>query len=168
MWPPPLPTTTSTHHVGSPSPLVIRKAVFVAGGVGINPLIAMLRHLDFAGDMPEQVDFMYSTKAPELTLRYEQILFLSDLVRIVSRWMPRVRLHLFITGQLSEQRTVGRFPAFTNGRLKKENLEAVLRDAPEVTVAYVCGPPNMTDELVSFFQDDMGIPKERVLCEKWW
>ena len=36
------------------------------------------------------------------------------------------------------------------------------------TVAYVCGPPAMTDEVVAFLNSQQGMSKERVLCEKWW
>jgi NAD(P)H-flavin reductase len=145
-----------------------RRALFVAGGVGVNPLIAMLRHLDCTGDMPSQVDFVYSTKALEPTVKADRVLFLPELMHIVSRWRQQVRLHLFVTGQLSHEPTVGIFPHFTNGRLKKENLEEITRGNSDGTVAYVCGPPDMTDELVSFLQDGMEMPKGRVLCEKWW
>ena len=35
-------------------------------------------------------------------------------------------------------------------------------------VAYVCGPPVMTDWTVDTLRRDEGMPTERVLCEKWW
>lgn len=36
------------------------------------------------------------------------------------------------------------------------------------TVSYVCGPPRMTDYVVSFLKSQDGIIEENVLCEKWW
>ena len=36
------------------------------------------------------------------------------------------------------------------------------------TVAYVCGPPAMTDEVVDVLQKAKGMEKENVLYEKWW
>jgi len=43
---------------------------------------------------------------------------------------------------------------------------------PEVerndTVAYICGPPSMTDEVVGALRNAEGMTDERVLCEKWW
>ena len=38
----------------------------------------------------------------------------------------------------------------------------------EGTVAYVCGPPKMTDEFVEMMKRAEGMSEERVLCEKWW
>ena len=35
-------------------------------------------------------------------------------------------------------------------------------------VAYVCGPPPMTDWAVSVLKGAEGMRNERVLCEKWW
>ena len=36
------------------------------------------------------------------------------------------------------------------------------------TVCYVCGPPQMTDELVDLLRNQKGMCEDRVLCEKWW
>lgn len=38
----------------------------------------------------------------------------------------------------------------------------------EAVVAYVCGPPAMTDEFVALIRDAPGMDAARVLCEKWW
>ena len=35
-------------------------------------------------------------------------------------------------------------------------------------VAYVCGPPMMTDWAVNVLSKAEGMEKKRVLCEKWW
>jgi NAD(P)H-flavin reductase len=35
-------------------------------------------------------------------------------------------------------------------------------------VAYVCGPPPMTDWAVSVLKGAEGMQSDRVLCEKWW
>ena len=35
-------------------------------------------------------------------------------------------------------------------------------------VAYVCGPPPMTDWAVEVLKGAEGMGEERVLCEKWW
>ena len=35
-------------------------------------------------------------------------------------------------------------------------------------VAYVCGPPSMTDRAVRTLRSIRGVVGERVLCEKWW
>lgn len=36
------------------------------------------------------------------------------------------------------------------------------------TVAYICGPPAMTDWAVTRLKGAEGMLEQRVLCEKWW
>lgn len=36
------------------------------------------------------------------------------------------------------------------------------------TVFYVCGPPDMTDNIVDYLKKQEHVRLERVLCEKWW
>ena len=36
------------------------------------------------------------------------------------------------------------------------------------TVAYVCGPPVMTDWAVAKLGEFEGMDRTRVFCEKWW
>ena len=36
------------------------------------------------------------------------------------------------------------------------------------SVFYVCGPPDMTDELVDNLKQQPNVAEKRVLCEKWW
>ena len=48
--------------------------------------------------------------------------------------------------------------------LKAVGTAAERRD----TVAYVCGPPEMTDWAVTKLKEGEGMQEEKVLCEKWW
>ena len=43
-----------------------------------------------------------------------------------------------------------------------------LVDGRKGVVAYVCGPPPLTDWAVDVLRGAEGMEKERVLCEKWW
>lgn len=36
------------------------------------------------------------------------------------------------------------------------------------TMAYVCGPRDMTDEMVELLRGAEGMTEDRVRCEKWW
>lgn len=38
----------------------------------------------------------------------------------------------------------------------------------EGTVAYVCGPQRMTDEVVVISKSVEGVKEKNVMCEKWW
>lgn len=101
-----------------------------------------------------------------------------DLVAAASD--PNVTLSAFLTG--TGQSGIiehGQLPNRTFARrLNKEDLlpaldgytrEAGYQDRDRSrTVCYVCGPPNMTDEFVSYLIQQPGMAEERVLCEKWW
>ena len=56
------------------------------------------------------------------------------------------------------------------GRFAKEDLLRTLGPVSErsSTVAYVCGPPAMTDSAVATLRGAEGMDEKRVLCEKWW
>lgn len=53
---------------------------------------------------------------------------------------------------------------------EQQDLEIALGPVEERKgiVAYVCGPPAMTDWAVSVLRRSKGMEEERVLCEKWW
>jgi NAD(P)H-flavin reductase len=148
--------------------------LFVAGGVGINPLIAMLKHLDCEeGEMERLeggVEFVYSTKVPED--EGGRVLFLEELQAVQDKWSRRMHVRLFMTGDLAgdEFKELNESSGeVKTRRVMKYDLRKILGDdGLENTVAYICGPPQMTDEFVAYLTDEMKMPEERVLCEKWW
>lgn len=58
----------------------------------------------------------------------------------------------------------------TRGRIQLADLQQALQQlqgiCPDVD-AYVCGPPVMTDEVVSLLQQ-LGMPSSCIRTEKWW
>ena len=85
-------------------------------------------------------------------------------------------LHLYLTGD-----SRGTNPAdllapsdsissLYNRRFSQEDLIKALGNVEERgrVVAYVCGPPGMTDEVVGLLKGAEGMDEQRVLCEKWW
>ncbi|PWY95129.1 hypothetical protein BO94DRAFT_553075 [Aspergillus sclerotioniger CBS 115572] len=159
----------------------IRNVVFIAGGVGINPLISMLSHLNNGDDEATalqhpnlNIRFLYSTKLPREEgnrgrRSLEQVLFLSRLRQIIASQSQfrrlRIELDLFVTdleqGE-GEALLVGEREDLTlhARRINQRDLEKAISGSDgkvkvEETVCYVCGPPGMTDEL-------------RVYYEKWW
>ncbi|KAF2837808.1 ferredoxin reductase-like protein [Patellaria atrata CBS 101060] len=145
----------------------VKNIVFVAGGVGINPLISMVTHLHETDEMPPSVKFLYGTKSGSRGL--DEILFVDRLQSIQKLRPGQFQLDLFLTGKLPE--TQGKIRETLNSRrITSDDLISAIGDVAEreATVCYICGPPPMTDEFVAFLQDQEGIAKERVLCEKWW
>lgn len=55
-------------------------------------------------------------------------------------------------------------------RFEGKDLQAALGPVAEreKVVAYVCGPPSMTDWAVGVLKGSIGMDESRVLCEKWW
>ncbi|MCJ1309163.1 hypothetical protein MMC25_002818 [Agyrium rufum] len=179
VWPPP----RSSIDVAA-----IQHVVFVAGGVGINPLISMLMHLSglHARQRPPKITFLYGTRMPdrqdsatvddEVLSGAAEILFLDRLIQAKgifdsssTLFSPRLHLTHVESGRA--------LPALPEGfdvlqkRIFKDDLTSALGPSDTErrnTVAYVCGPPAMTDEFVQILAGAEGMDSKRVLCEKWW
>ncbi|KAH8652461.1 hypothetical protein BX600DRAFT_553836 [Xylariales sp. PMI_506] len=183
VWPPP----------GVTDPAALKRAVFVAGGVGINPLVSMLSSLadqnpggyeeaeeERGGARSIEVQFLYSMKDPgsedEDGWRVaDSMLFVERIANIFAREQVRGELKMFLTGGSDKEGRVACNEvelAFTGRRITQSDLEAALGDAEERkdTVVYVCGVPDMTDEFVEALTaaDGLSLAPENVLCEKWW
>jgi len=166
-------------------------ALFVAGGVGVNPLYGMLRHWCSRAGEPSRAAFLFAARSrPEL-------LFATQLERLASEHPERLRVSLHTTREPSAAAAAGQgVVGAGRGRFGEEELEAVLqwlgcepnavvpgrravpwqaqvparqpgtsRLATPATAAYVCGPPRMTDEVVGALRR-LGVP--HVYSEQWW
>nr|POE65720.1 oxidoreductase nad-binding domain-containing protein 1 [Quercus suber] len=158
----------------------IERLVLIAGGVGINPLISIFSHLIRTGQRPREVHFLYGSKASS-DIDTQRILFLPRLMDLVGiEGDPQVTLSLYLTGTgEGDMIEHGKLPNRTFAkRIGEADLSQALNGfknsifGPEHdrsgTVAYVCGPPKFTDELVALARKQIGMAEDRVLCEKWW
>lgn len=170
VWPPP-----GVNIRGPP----LRRAVFVAGGVGINPLMSMLSSLAEGPSVPFEVQVLYSLR-DDGSRQAGRLLFLERIADIFREGRLKGRLQLFLTGGSGEDGVVvsgegeagGEVP-FSARRITVDDVAAAVGDAAErrFAVVYVCGVPTMTDEFVQKLTDSqqgLGIQPHRVLCEKWW
>nr|POE77661.1 sorbitol dehydrogenase [Quercus suber] len=133
-----------------------------------SPLISIFSHLIKTGQRPRELHFLYASKASS-ELDAQRILFLPRLMDLVGiEGNPQVTLSLYLTGTGEEGMIeYGRLP---NRTFARRIGEADLSEAfngfkksvfgPEHdrsgTVAYVCGPPRFTDELVALAQKQIG------------
>ncbi|KAJ5281180.1 hypothetical protein N7478_006552 [Penicillium angulare] len=165
----------------------VENVVLIAGGVGINPLISILSHLgQIQSDHPLDIHFLYSTRLSEdqatgtQESAMDQILFLPRLRHIIrvhgSRSHLRISLDLFLTNSAVARFSI-KSPADFKIHTRRINdgdiRSAIGSQKGEIdtrgTVAYVCGPPVMTDELVARAQEMLGEGgTQRVFFEKWW
>lgn len=165
------------------------RIVFVAGGVGINPLISMVSHI---GELDEgsgpKVTFLYSVRedAPAESDNDEdddpvgRILFMQRLASLYSRESVRGQLKVFLTGGDSSTSTSTVLSCNEEDvpcerrRITTADVDAAVLegDASNVYV-YVCGVPTMTDDFVAHLTGSkdsggLGLASHQVLYEKWW
>ncbi|MCJ1259047.1 hypothetical protein MMC24_006882 [Lignoscripta atroalba] len=167
----------------------IQRIAFVAGGVGIkielvtnrSPLISILAHLyNNLSELPPHIQFLYTTKPASANT--DEILFLPRLRALFSsRHSSERRLDLYLTTSTAPSLSLSSAVIGTgngspnavsthNRRITHHDLLSALGpvEARQGVVAYVCGPPNMTDEFVDVLRKAEGMDERRVLCEKWW
>lgn len=125
-----------------------RRFVFVAGGTGIAPLRAMLRH---ALIIPHhQIGVFYSARTPH-EFAYEE-----ELIALARE--GRVELRQTVTRTASEGWTGAR------GRIARADLQPLVHDP--VTLCFICGPPALVDGVSRTLQD-LGVPRPRIKVEEW-
>jgi len=136
--------------------------LFLAGGIGINPLYSMLQAASAVAPsaLPElrRISLLYSASKPS------ELAFRGHLEEMAGQ-DGRLRLDLRVTRN-EEEPWIG-----ATGRIDAEAIAAALAEAAAPTqevLAYVCGPPAMTDSLTEVLTSELGLPADRVRFEKWW
>ena len=125
-----------------------RRFVFVAGGTGIAPLRAMLRH---ALNVPHrEVGLLYSARTP-LDFAFEEEF------RTLAR-----------NGEIQLRQTVTREAADTwdgtRGRICQADLAPLVHGRE--TLCFVCGPPALVADIPRIL-DELGVEPRRVRIEEW-
>jgi glycine betaine catabolism B len=125
-----------------------RRFVFIAGGTGIAPLRAMIRH---ALLVPHRnIGLFYSVRTPE------EFAFEPEL-RTLAR-----------AGEIELRQTVTRASDVdwtgARGRLTRDALAELVHDP--ATLCFVCGPPALVDEMPRLLTE-LGVPRERIRIEEW-
>jgi hypothetical protein len=130
------------------------------------------------------INILYSSKLSEassLESALDQILFLQRLREIVRSQSQshrlRITLNLFLTNLQDESSPLLVQPPddlkIHPRRINQDDLRKTVsgtdgRFSPSKTVCYVCGPPQMTDEIVNTVTEILNGRKDRVFFEKWW
>ncbi|KAK7425424.1 hypothetical protein QQZ08_008103 [Neonectria magnoliae] len=157
----------------------LRRVVFVAGGLGINPLMSMMSAIaDGTGGFDGDVRVLYAGKMPAGGVA--EVLFLRRIATLFEQGKLRGRLQVFVTsvstrsdllrGPEDEFRKAG--VEILARRFGEEDLKAAFGGLEDLgsCVVYVCGPPTMTDEMVGVLTSLKGVGLEpgQILTEKWW
>lgn len=127
-----------------------RALFLIAGGIGINPLMSIVRYVDALG-LDVQTTLLYSATTPS------EILFREELQTIAAR---NPRLHcVFTVTRPEDEPWEGR-----TGRIDRALLRQTL--PPGDALYYLCGPPGMPTEIANLLQR-LGIPHSRIRFEEW-
>ncbi len=120
-----------------------RKLLFIAGGIGVTPLRALLEEVDESYD----VEFIYAARNKEdLALRAE-----------IEQLMKGRLLHFVLSSDLPS--------SASSGHIDKDFLESKVGDIAEREV-FICGPPSMMDD-VEKACEELGVEKRDIHTERF-
>lgn len=145
---------------------VPRNLVLIAGGVGINPLLSILRHsADLHREWADKgngyeigtIKLFYSAK------NTSELLFKKNILDLVNEFPKKIACSFHVTKQTT-QISAELKPYITEGRITEEEIR---NHISKETLFYICGPPPMTDFFSKQLENNH-IPREHICFEKWW
>ncbi|XP_060036839.1 oxidoreductase NAD-binding domain-containing protein 1 isoform X2 [Erinaceus europaeus] len=142
-----------------------RNLVLIAGGVGINPLLAILRH---SADLHrERADKASGYEVGRIKLFYSakdtsELLFKNNILDLVNEFPEKIACSLHVTKQTTE--ISAELKPYITGRITEKEIRDHIS---EDTLFYICGPPPMTDFFSKQLENSQ-VPKEHICFEKWW
>ncbi|MSQ41157.1 MAG: oxidoreductase [Dehalococcoidia bacterium] len=125
--------------------------VLIAGGVGITPMMSILRYVDEAH--PEvEATLLYSASTPS------ELAFRPELEAMAAR-NPQVQCIFTVTHPEGEP---------WEGRVGRIALALLKAHLPQQKAWYfICGPPAMLDDTPPLLEQ-LGVEPSRIRMERWW
>ena len=127
-----------------------RDFVFVAGGTGIAPLRAMLRHAILGPNPARHIGLLYSARTPD------EFAFADEFQVLASSGIIDFRQTI--------TREAVRDWSGARGRIDRAALSALVHGAE--TLCFICGPAAMVDEMPKLLEE-IGVPRDRIKIEEW-
>ena len=135
--------------------------LLIGGGVGINPLRSIFQHsaelvTAAARPAPSQVSLLYSAATAEELIFRQQI---EERCRLT----PGFQAEFFVTREMGEDGEV------KCRRITKADIERTVRgrQRTERLICYLCGPPDMVDQLRVWLLQ-LNVSEENIRYELWW
>ncbi len=127
-------------------------AVFIAGGIGITPLISMIYRLHETKSK-RKITLFYSSRQPE------HLILMPELEKI-ARENPQFKIVLSLTGEECPDSL-----QCYRRRIDEQMLKSELGELSGKQY-YLCGPPQMVEGVVSLLKS-LGVQNENIKTEKW-
>lgn len=125
-----------------------QRFVFIAGGTGIAPLRAMLRH---ALRLPRRdIGLLYSARKPG------EFAFEEEFRSLARR--REIELRQTVTREAADSWDG------TRGRIGRDDLAPLVHDS--ATLCFICGPPALVEEMPKLL-DELGVAAHRIRVEEW-
>lgn len=132
-----------------PATIAESHVVFIAGGTGIAPLRAMLRHALAVRPAP-RVGLLYSARTPE------EFAFADEFRALAAK------------GAIEFRQTITRETTLdwsgSRGRIDREALEPLVHGAD--TLCFICGPRALVDDMPRLLRE-MGVSEDKIRIEEW-
>lgn len=127
-----------------------KHVVLIAGGVGVTPLMSIIRYLTDAC-WPGRIDFLFSVRTRE------EIIFHDELRALAARF-PNLHMHVILSQAENDPGWSGE-----RGHLSAKVMKHWVADWSSPNV-YLCGPKPMMDA-VSQLVKELGVPEESLHTE---
>ncbi|MBM9535799.1 ferredoxin reductase family protein [Desulfobulbus alkaliphilus] len=124
--------------------------VMIAGGIGITPMLSMLRYMADSNDH-RKITLIWSNKTKDDVV-------LVDTFRELESRLPGLRMHLFFTR--------GPEAATTGDRLNRVILERLLMDSGRDAAVFICGPEGMMAGVAKVLPG-LGFSHQRIFTERF-
>ncbi len=108
-----------------------RELILIAGGIGITPMLSMLRFMADHGD-PRPVTLIWSNRSKE------NVVFADEMDALAAKLTGLRMIPIFTRKAKGGERS---------GRLDRKSLETMLSDCSRRSAIFVCGPPQMMRQI---------------------
>ena len=150
--------------------------LFVAGGVGINPLYGMIRQLH--SDAKAQS----TTQGPKAILLYsaseaDELLFEPELTDMAKEFPNNFHIVYHVTKDDEKGSEEDLSTTYRRGRITSGEIGEALQWAASsigngkamipISSVYICGPTGFAEEMSEACQEH-GVPRSAIHFEQWW
>ncbi|TNF55790.1 hypothetical protein EP227_01940, partial [bacterium] len=127
-----------------------QELIMIAGGIGITPMLSMLRYMADTGDT-RRITLIWSNRTEE------DIVFADEFIQLEHRLKGLRIIHLLTRQSHSPD---------VSGRLSRDTLEKFLSHCNRSSPAFVCGPPSMMKDVRRILME-IGFSGGRIYMEKF-